>query len=233
MANSFRFKQFVVENERSAMKVGTDGVLLGAWVPLDGEERRILDVGTGTGVIALMLTQRNPYSTVIGIDIDNLSVEEAEYNFKASPWSDRLTAVHSDFRSFAEKGFDLVVSNPPFFINSLKAPSQRRSAARHNDTLSQDDLIDGSFNLLSEKGRLAVVLPSDEGALFIEKCREHGLYLSRICKVSTKPGASPKRYLMEFQKNNERLIEETLIIQDSEGYTVEYRKLTGDFYLAF
>jgi len=134
----FRFKQFSIKNDASAMKVGTDGVLLGAWArTVSG---RVLDVGTGTGLIALMIAQREPSAFITAIDIDAPSVEEASYNFFASPWSERLSSSLCDFRTM-EGCFDQIISNPPFFIDSLKSSDSRRSDARHTDTLSQDDMI--------------------------------------------------------------------------------------------
>ena len=235
MGSSFKFKQFSVKNECSAMKVGTDGVLLGAWVSLSGKEKTILDVGTGTGVIALMLAQRCGSALITALDIDEPSVEEAAGNFADSPWNGRLKAIKGDFRSFEnENQYDLIVSNPPYFINSLKAPQERRNAARHNDTLSHNDLIKGASRLLKEGGRLAVVLPSDEGDLFAGTAFESGLFLKRICRVRTKSGSLPKRCLMEFSaEKKEPLVEEELIMQSGAEFTPDYVSLTRDFYLAF
>lgn len=235
MGSSFKFKQFTVKNERSAMKVGTDGVLLGAWVSLEGNEKNILDVGTGTGVIALMLAQRSSSALITAVDIDEPSVEEAAGNFADSPWSGRLKAVNGDFRLFEnDRLYDLIVSNPPYFTNSLKAPQQRRNMARHNDNLSHSDLIKGAARMLEEGGRLAVVLPSDEGDLFAGTAFESGLFLKRICRVRTKSGSLPKRCLMEFSaEKKEPLVEEELIMQSGAEFTRDYVSLTRDFYLAF
>lgn len=225
----FRFKQFSVSNTLSAMKVGTDGVLLGAWAsPSSGV---ILDAGTGTGVIALMMAQRCPDADIMGVDIDDSSVVEAAGNFKNSPWSSRLRALKADFRTFDFKA-DLIITNPPFFINSLKSPQARRSDARHTDCLSQDELIDSALRVLSENGVLSLILPYSEGMKFISKCESSGLILKRRCRVFTREGDEPKRLMMEFSRNNSTPTqEEQLTIQNASGYTLQYKSLTKDFYL--
>lgn len=234
MGNSFKFKQFEVANSRSAQKVGTDGVLLGAWVGFTREDRSALDVGTGTGVIALMLAQRHPELSVTAVDIDTDSVEEASDNFSASPWASRLSAVESDFLKWeCSERFDLIVSNPPFFANALKAPDSRRSAARHTDTLPFDLLAGKVAELLSDEGRFAVVLPAEEALSFAGKAFDCGLFLSRVCRVSTREGSPAKRALMEFSHKKGMLLEEKLAIQNESGPTEEYRSLTKDFYLKF
>lgn len=226
---TFQFKQFSVNNTLSAMKVGTDGVLLGAWA--SSSEGTVLDVGTGTGVIALMMAQRCPNAQIVGIDIDEGSVTEAAGNFKNSPWSERLKAFKTDFRAFDFKA-DLIVTNPPFFINSLKAPDTRRTDARHTDSLSQDELIDSALRVLSENGVLSLILPYSEGMKFISKCESAGLILRRRCKVFTREGDEPKRLMMEFsRKACASTQEEQLTIQNASGYTLQYKSLTKDFYL--
>lgn len=216
------------------MKVGTDGVLLGAWVNVSGEETRILDIGTGTGVIALMLAQRHPSARITGMDIDRDSVEEASANFANSRWSDRLDALLADFRCYLpDVKYDLVVSNPPYFINSLKAPDERRTTARHNDTLSHNDIISGASGLLAENGRLAVVLPAEEGIAFIDLAERQGMYLNRICRVRTKPSAPVRRLLMELSRKEVSPLEEDITIHSGNEFTDEYKALTRDFYLKF
>lgn len=244
MEKSFKFKQFTVANEHSAMKVGTDGVLLGAWVRLLGTEQHILDVGTGTGVIALMLAQRSS-ATIIGIDIDGRSAEEAAANFKASPWAGRMAAFPGDFRgmggdpsyplNFLSISYDLIVSNPPFFLDSLKAPDPRRSDARHADSLRYGDLVVGADRNLAPDGRLALILPADNADDFTAEAETYGLHLCRRCHVSTVAGRAPSRTLLEFSRTPVTpFIEDTVLaIQDASGYTAEYRALTQDFYLNF
>lgn len=249
MAASFDFKRFSVSNELSAQKVGTDGVLLGAWVALDGTERHILDVGTGTGVIALMLAQRTerppvePGVTIVAIDIDYPSAREAAANFSASPWSGRMAAFQGDFRglggdaphplSFLKCPYDLIVSNPPFFTDSLKAPEARRSDARHSDILTFDDLLCGADALLSPEGRLAVIYPATEAERLAGEALSAGLFPIRSCRVSTKAGKAPKRIMMDFSRQKKEPLSEELFIHEGDGFSEAYRALTRDFYLKF
>ena len=272
MDKYFRFKHFAVANELSSQKVGTDGVLLGAWVRLHGDEQHILDVGTGTGVIALMLAQRTDEAlrvsaggiagrehffasetryqsigaqstTIIGIDIDAPSAEEAAANFKASPWAGRMAAFCGDFRGlgsddshplkFLAFPYDLIVSNPPYFVDSLKAPDHRRSDARHSDSLPYSDLIEGALKNLAPDGRLAIILPSLEAERFESQACGAGLLPCRRCRVSTISGREPVRTLLELSRTAAICEESTLAIQDSAGYTDEYKALTKDFYLKF
>ena len=229
----FRFKQFSVDDSRSAMKVGTDGVLLGAWVSLCGSEAHILDVGTGSGVIALMLAQRTADSVIVGIDIDEPSVEDARENFGRSPWAGRMAAFCTDFTQMRQFPYELIVSNPPYFVNSLKAPDGRRSDARHTDTLSFAALARGAAANTSPDGRLAVVLPCEEGKIFRREALEAGFHLRRICRVRTTQRQPFKRSLMEFSKKEGELLEEQLTIQNSSDFTGQYKSLTQNYYLKF
>lgn len=242
------------------MKVGTDGVLLGAWVRLRGTEQHILDIGTGSGVIALMLAQRTeaqPSVTIIGIDIDGASAEEAAANFQASPWAGRMAAFCGDFRGlgadpahplrFLAFPYDLIVSNPPFFRDALRAPDPRRSDARHTDSLRYSDLIAGAVRNLAPDGRLALTLPADNADAFTAEAAAAGLSLRRRCRVSTLAGHAPVRTLLEFSRTPAAASsatpvltggldapeETTLSIQDSAGFTPAYKALTRDFYLKF
>ena len=243
MAGSFRFKQFTVSNELSAQKVGTDGVLLGAWTALEGTERHILDVGTGTGVIALMMAQRTAEAVVVGIDIDGPSAEEAAANFKASPWADRMAAFKGDFRglgsdqahplAFLRCPYDLIVSNPPFFTDSLKAPDSRRSDARHSDTLTFAELAAEAASLLSPDGRLAVIYPAEEAERVAGEALSAGLFPCRRCNISTKAGKPAKRVMMEFSKKRKEPLTEELFIHEGEDFSEAYRAVTRDFYLRF
>ena len=249
MAGSFRFKHFSLSNEFSAQKVGTDGVLLGAWVHLEGTERHILDVGTGTGVIALMLAQRTqshstePGATIIGIDIDAPSAEEASANFKASPWAGRMAAFNGDFRGLGGKEthplaflrceYDLIVSNPPYFTDSLRAPDERRSEARHSDTLSFRELAAEAVGLLSDEGRLAVIYPAEEAENLAGTALQAGLFPVRICRVSTKATKAPKRVMMELSRQKKEPLIEELFIHGDDGFSEAYKALTRDFYIKF
>lgn len=243
---TFHFKQFDVSNCRSAMKVGTDGVLLGAWAfnnRLKGDnELAILDVGAGTGLVALMLAQRFPTAAICGVEIDNDAAEECAENFRHSPWSDRLSIVNEDFTTFATKingaeKFDLIVSNPPFFTNGALSPDASRSKARHENSLNIETLLSNSACMLTEKGELAVILPAEE----LKRAEFHatiaGFAISRICEVLTVPHKKPRRVMLQFTKNgiaNEPIKKEVgeLILHDSQGNpTNEYISLVKDFYI--
>lgn len=233
--NWFEFKQFRIEQHKSAMKVGTDGVLLGAWTPLDGA-CRILDVGTGTGLIALMLAQRSE-ARIDAVEIDLAASMEARYNFEQSAWSKRLNLINADFLQFAgssENTYDLIVSNPPFFVNSLKTSNAALAVARHNDWLSFSQLISGARKLLGSSGRFCVILPSSSFPEFKECARLAGFYLHHVTSVIPKTGKASKRILMEFSLLTGYPSEDELTVLDSEGrYTEDYKMLTASFYPAF
>ena len=228
----FRFKQFSVVNDRTAMKVGTDGVLLGAWCPVEGT-RRVIDVGTGCGVIALMIAQRNPDALIDGIDIDQPSIEEAGLNFARSPWGDRLTAQQQDFNAMvADQRYDLVVSNPPFFTNGILPDGAARTTARHTLSLSYRQLIEGSERLLSDDGSLALISPTDAEREIIEAAAFSSLPLRRLTRVIPVDGAIPKRTLWLLSRRNIPYREDSLTITRADGtFTPEYTALTHPFYL--
>ena len=228
----FRFKQFSVVNDRTAMKVGTDGVLLGAWCPVEGT-RRVIDVGTGCGVIALMIAQRNPDALIDGIDIDQPSIEEAGLNFARSPWGDRLTAQQQDFNAMvADQRYDLVVSNPPFFTNGILPDGAARTTARHTLSLSYRQLIEGSERLLSDDGSLALISPTDAEREIIEAAAFSSLPLRRLTRVIPVDGAAPKRTLWLLSRRNIPYREDSLTITRADGtFTPEYTALTHPFYL--
>lgn len=233
MPNSFfAFKQFTIHHDRCAMKVGTDGVLLGAWVNLSNSHR-ILDIGTGTGLIALMMAQRCNDSNITAIDIDTEAVSQANENIQASPWKDRVIAIQQDIRSFhPNKSFDTIVSNPPYFINSLKSSDTQRNTARHTDTLSAEDLIRKTADLLTEDGYFSIILPTEQIEELIQISERVGLYPSRRTQVITRPGLMPKRTLMEFCKRETSFPTNQLVIElDRHVYSEEYIALTRDFYL--
>lgn len=253
MGNSyFRFKQFTVNQEDVSMKVNTDGVLLGAWCPLNfgGNSRRfeegakILDIGTGTGVIALILAQRVfPMCTkasielkITGIDIDEASCMTASGNFAGSRWASVLECKHVAVQEYVADhtmAFDIVISNPPYFSNSLKSVGKRRTDARHNDSLSYKDLIECSIRLLKDSGSFVVILPVDEFSVFEKIANERFLFVRRTCAVYAKDGAAePKRIMAELVKGLPKTIErESLAIQNNDGLTQEYKAITKDFYL--
>ena len=240
----FSFKKFNVVNERSAMKVNTDGVLLGAVMTILPSDRRFLDIGTGTGTIALMAAQRHAdmYSTdfadthVDAIDIDTPSIEEAAANFANSPWPEVLSAHHASLGEFAEASdcqYDLIFSNPPYFEDSLQAPEERRNAARHTATgLSYREIIDFAVQRLTEEGRLALVLPSDTELDLTRYARMSGLHLYKMTRVRTVPRRAPKRIIAEFSRKKTDIPEDNILtIQDAGHYTQEYLTLMKDFYL--
>lgn len=234
--NYFQFKQFKIIQEKSAMKVGTDGALLGAWANVAGVQT-ILDIGTGTGLIALMLAQRS-LANVVGIEIEKNAAEEASENVRNSQWNDRVSIDNISYQEFAKKTnkkFDLLVSNPPFFVNSFKNETESLTMARHNDLLPFNDLISGAVELLSETGRLSVILPNLQATNLIDLAESEGLFLNRITKVKPKPSKSANRFLIEFSKIRTVVEENKLIIyaEDSSDYTEMYKEITHDFYLKF
>ena len=221
------------------MKVNTDGVLLGAAMTLLPSDKNFLDVGTGTGTIALMAAQRAEAGYhVDAIDIDEVSVEEAAANFNRSPWAASLSARHSSLDEYAaslsdELRYDLIFSNPPYFEDSLLAPEQRRSNARHTSTgLSYRELLEFAQQRLSDQGRISMVLPAEQEAALCRHARMCGLHLFRIVRVRTVPRKAPARMIAEFRRERCENPEEVLLTIQKEGkYTDEYLSLTRDFYL--
>ena len=247
----FRFKRFEVVNERSAMKVNTDGVLLGALMTILPTDRTLLDIGTGTGTIALMAAQRLSQRSISlrsceagqtgcrtvqidAIDIDEASAEEAEANFRNSPWSEALHAYHTSLDDFAcDRKYDLIFSNPPYFEDSLNAPEERRNNARHTSTgLSYREILDFASQRLTDNGRVAFVLPAETEASLCRHARMNGLHLFRIVRVRTVPRKEPSRIIAEFSKMRKDTPEDTVLTIQNEGkYTEEYLSLMRDFYL--
>ncbi len=239
MANTyFQFKEFKIEQDKAAMKVGTDGVLLGAWADTN-KIKTALDIGTGTGLIALMIAQRNPNAEIIAIDIDENACQQAFDNFRASPWADRLTVHHLSLSRFAElhqTKFDLIVSNPPFFINSLKSDNNSRSAARHNDSLPYSELLKISSSLNTEDGRFSIIVPHEFENELMSKNMNYHYNLIRGMRVQGNINKPTVRSLLEFGKNyGGSYVFDTLIIEEERrhAYSDKYKALTRDFYLAF
>jgi tRNA1Val (adenine37-N6)-methyltransferase len=234
MSNTwFQFKQFRIEQQRSALKVGTDGVLLGAWCEVSGAER-ILDVGTGTGVISLMLAQRSD-AKITAVEINEDACLDAKHNFQNSPWSERLSLHSGDFNIFWKSralSFDLVVCNPPFFKQSLKSFDPASSVARHDVMLTFEQLIDGAKKLLTEQGRLAVILPIEALDDFRETARLAGFYLGRKTTIIPKVGKPPKRVLLEFSVSaTYPESDELVILIDQQRFSENFIELTKEFYL--
>jgi tRNA1Val (adenine37-N6)-methyltransferase len=236
---TFAFKQFNIRQDRCAMKVGTDAVLLGAWVKTYGV-RRILDIGTGTGVIALMLAQKCG-AQIDAIDIDEVAVQEARGNAATSPWPERIRVLHQSLQDFAggtDEKYDLIVSNPPYFSESVTAAEKARAAARHQLLLPFHDLIEGVSKLLTRDGKFCVILPSREGVKFLALAASHGLHLTRFTRVKTTPEKTEKRWLMQFAwQPKPHFSESTLVIEkdslNEQNYTDEYKELTKEYYLYF
>ena len=228
----FRFKQFAVVNDRTAMKVGTDGVLLGAWCPVDSA-KRVLDVGTGCGVIALMIAQRNATAIIDGIDIDQDAIEEATVNFANSPWGNRLNASLADFNDLTGcDHYDLIVSNPPYFTEGVLPPDASRTLARHTRSLSYRQLIEGATRLLTKDGMLCLISPTDAESDIIEAATFSSLPIRRLTRVIPIEGAEPKRTLWQLSHRPMPYSEDTLTIARADGsFTEEYIDYTGAFYL--
>lgn len=236
MGSSFDFKQFSIRQERSALKVGTDAVVLGAAMTLLGSERRLLDIGTGTGVIALMAAQRLSGRAdfhITGIDIDGPSAAEAAANFAASPWPSALEARGIPLQEYIPDGeIDLVFSNPPFYDDSLRNPDPRESTARHTESLSFRDICAFCAENLTPEGRLSLILPCDCRVLLVRTAASFGLHPFRLLTIRTTAAKAPRRLVAEFsRRRTEQPREDSLILQDGASRTPEYAALTEDFYL--
>ncbi len=235
MSKPFKFKEFTIEQNRCAMKIGTDGVLLGAWTSLKSNPINILDIGAGTGVISLQLAQRDSMAVIDAIEIDPDAFEQCTENFENSSWGDRLYCYHGSAQEFAmeiDETYDLIVSNPPFYSENYKTNSEARDVARFNDALPFDNLIGCIYNLLSKNGTFALVLPRKEEAHFIELASEAGLFPKRICRVKGNATSEEKRSLMEFTFSSTQTEITTLTIEiERHQYTDAYKNLVQDFYL--
>jgi tRNA1Val (adenine37-N6)-methyltransferase len=232
----FQFKQFSIEQDRCAMKIGTDGVLLGAWTPINHNPFSILDIGTGTGVIALMLTQRTNAEQIDALEIDEQAYEQATDNFEKSPWSDRLFCFHAGLDEFVEEPedeYDLIVSNPPFYTDDYKSGTEQRDLARFQDAMPFEDLIEAADLLLSENGIFSVIIPFKEENRFLALAKEFELYPLKITHVKGTPTTEIKRSLVAFSRNKniDFPIDELIIETARHLYTAEYIDLTKEFYL--
>ena len=234
MANNyFSFKQFTIYQDRCAFKVGTDGVLLGACADVSGV-KNILDIGTGTGLIALMLAQRSE-ADIVAIEPDEDSFRQACSNVDLSKWKERIRVFNKTLQDFDPEtpGFDLIVSNPPFFSDSLKNPDQVKATARHNDALKNEDLLKGVNGLLATGGRFQVIMPYAEGLVLIAEAQEHGLYCNNMLKIKPLPTSEIRRLILTFSKKKQKVSEKFLTIEHGarHEFTEEYKNLTKDFYL--
>lgn len=233
MADYFHFKKFSVRHDRSGMKVGTDGVLLGAWVDVR-QATQILDIGTGTGVIALMLAQRaSDAVTIDAVEIDDAAYEDAQENIAASPWHDRVHLHHTAIQQFnPSTKFDLIVSNPPYFQKSYKPPTVQRETARHTEQLTFDEILSIAEKLLTQKGKLNLILPYTEGLQFIALAEHKGLHCSRKWIFRTRENKPVERFLLEFSWDKKEPEEgEILLYSSGEEWSSSYKELTREFYL--
>ena len=233
--STFSFKLFNIKQHQSAAKVGTDGVLLGAWTPILNEPKHVLDIGTGTGLVALMLAQRTKSAEIIGVEVDKQAAEEAEENFLKSPWSNRLTCENGDINNFeSQHKFDLIVSNPPFYTDNTFAPNQKRNIARNTIGLDFKALVSQAIKLLSEKGYFCLIIPYKEEKLLIELTEKNGLFPFQIMHVRGHHNAQIKRSLIAFSRKKSSVVGSEMVIEESRHqYTSEYINLTKDFYLRF
>ena len=238
MSTLFKFKEFSIHQDKTAMKIGTDAVLLGAWVFLENEIDSILDVGSGTGIIALMLAQRSFALIIDAVEIDNDEYEQTVTNFENSNWGDRLYCYHSSFQNFADEiaeedeTYDLIISNPPFYTDEFESKNDARNKARFTTSLSFNELLKGVSKILSKKGKFAVIIPFKEEQGFVKLAKENNLFLNRVCHVKGNPSSAFKRSLLEFSFEDKKLIKENLTIEiKRHQYTDEYINLTKDFYL--
>ncbi len=233
----FRFKKFIVHQDKVSMKVGTDGVLVGAWVDIKNKSTA-LDIGTGSGVIALILAQRiGADAKIHAIDLDAVAIDQAEHNFILSPWSSQMHIHHDSIQHFAKAThlkFDLIISNPPFFTGGMLSEHNDRNDVRHTIKLPHGDLLLAVDKLLHPSGSLAIILPYLQGLRFIEIAALYRLFPGRITEVKTKSDKPIERLLIEFYRVEVTTITDELIIQnDILEYTDNYKMLTKDFYLNF
>lgn len=231
----FKFKHFSVDQDKCAMKIGTDSVLLGAWASLENNPDSILDIGAGTGILALMTAQRSEAEQIDAIEIDDASYEQCVENFESSPWSDRLFCYHASLLEYSEEiedTYDLIISNPPYYLENFKSKNQQRDLARFQDALPFDHLIKSSAKLLSDKGTFSIIIPHKEEKNFIKLAREVKLFPNRILQVKGNPSSKIVRSLIEFSfVKSEIKIEEIVIETARHNYTRDYINLTQDFYL--
>jgi tRNA1Val (adenine37-N6)-methyltransferase len=236
MANNyFSFKQFTIYQDKCSFKVGTDGVLLGAYADLSGI-RSVLDIGTGTGLIALMIAQRSE-AEITAIEPDVNSVGQAKQNIEKSRWSNRIKIKNSDLQNYYPgiMKFDLIITNPPYFADSLKNPDHGKAVSRHNDNLTNYELLKGISRLLEENGRFQLIMPSVEGNIFIAEAQEHGFFCNNILKIKPLPTSEIKRLILTFSRNRLKVKEKFLTIEHGRRheFTEDYKNLTKDFYLKF
>lgn len=235
MNKPFKFKKFTINQDRCAMKIGTDGVLIGAWTSLDNNPFSVLDIGAGTGVLSLMIAQRSNAQNIEAIEIDADAYEQCSENFEQSSWNDRLFCYHASLLEFVEEvddTFDLIICNPPFYSEDYKTKNEARDIARFNDAMPFEHLIFAVANLLSEDGIFSVIIPFKEENVFIDLASKVELFPNRILQVKGNPNSEIKRSLIEFSfKETKTQISELTIETERHQYTEDYTNLTKDFYL--
>ena len=235
MSKPFQFKEFSIDQDKCAMKIGTDGVLLGAWASINENPYSILDIGTGTGIIALQLAQRSDAETIDALEIDDNAYEQAVENFENSDWGDRLFCYHTALEEFTDEiddKYNLIVSNPPFYTDRFESTSQARNKARFTSSLPFRKLLISVSKLLSNDGIFSVIIPFKEEKNFIELAAKVNLFPKRICSVKGSPSSETKRSLLEFSfRESEIEIDELVIEIERHQYTKAYKDLVQDFYL--
>lgn len=234
--STFKFKQFSVQQDKCAMKIGTDGVLLGAWCPIDNNPFSVLDIGAGTGILSLMLAQRSNAEQIDSLEIDEEAYEQCVENFENSPWSDRLFCFHAGLDEFVdepEDEYDIIISNPPFYSEDYKTDSSQRDLARFQDALPFEDLIEAADLLLSENGIFAVIIPYKEEERFIDLCAEVELFPVKVTRVKGSHTTPIVRSLLAFKRYELSVLtaDELVIEINRHEYTDDYINLTKDFYL--
>lgn len=232
----FTFKKFAISQDKCAMKIGTDGVLLGAWTPILNNPYSILDIGTGTGLLSLMMAQRSNAEQIDGVEIDDEAHEQAVENFENSPWADRLFCYHADLESFAHEiddEYDLVISNPPFYSEDYKSNDPQRDKARFQDSLPFELLIEVVEHFLSEKGIFSIIVPFKEEGNLMQLASEYNLYPIKVTRVRGNQHAEIKRSLIAFSREITLQIplDELIIEVERHQYTPEFTELLQDFYL--
>ncbi|KIX20787.1 tRNA (adenine-N6)-methyltransferase [Flavobacterium sp. 316] len=237
MSTTFNFKQFKIEQDRCAMKIGTDAVLLGAWTPIINNPYNILDIGTGTGILSLMLAQRSNAEQIDALEIDENAYEQATDNFEESLWNDRLFCFHAgldEFMDEPEDEYDLIISNPPFYSEDYKTENAQRDLARFEEAMPFEDLVEAADLLLSENGIFSVIIPFKEEARFLALANDFELYPLKITHVKGTPATEIKRSLIAFTRIKQTTLVDELVIETARHqYTSEYIELTKDFYLKF